>query len=73
MKVVCIDSSDPLPPIIMCPLVEGEVYEVDYSKRCSNGCCIWVPVVRQCWDERRFVPVSDIDETKLVNTKEGVS
>ena len=66
MKAVCIDASDPLHGLTKCPLVEGNMYNIDPEHRCSNGCCVFVAEVNDCWGEERFVPISDIDETELV-------
>lgn len=71
MRAICIDSSNPV-PWIECHLVEGEVYNIDPSRRCPNKCCVYVEELRQYWGEERFVPLPDADETELVEEKELV-
>jgi len=69
MRYVCIDSSDPN-PFVKCTLKEGELYTLDFNKRCEDGCCVLVVEDGHRWMPKRFVPISDIDETEFVNETE---
>jgi len=75
MKVLCIEGT-PSHPLVR-PLPEGcvliasqcPVYENNYDIEGHEYMTDGKPVSHH---KRRFIPVSDIDETELVNTKEEV-
>lgn len=64
MKVVCIDAATRIQD---CDLIEGQVYTADPSDQCHEGCCFMIIESSCKWSKDRFVPLSDLDETTLVN------
>lgn len=83
MKVLCVDNK-PRPcsvyPDILNKISEGESYEV-YDEGLGKGAdgtievvyfLVWINARPHGLAASRFVPLSDIDETELVNTKEEV-
>jgi hypothetical protein len=72
MKVICIDPG----PRYMSPLVLNEIYHVigdDHKCPFCNGPMYELQEYPgNPFHADRFIPVSDIDETELVNKKEGI-
>lgn len=68
MNVVCINSNIICMPLKRIP-IEGEVYNVIDDNGCGEGCCYRLEGFDQNLSKTRFVPVSDIDETTLVNAE----
>lgn len=61
MKAICIDATQTK------LLKEGEVYEVVLPDiGIYNIPAYWLPALSQPYDQKRFLPLSSIDETELV-------
>lgn len=74
MKVVCINTGHPgqyAPDEIPCKVKEGQVYEVVDSE--YEGGYEWYELsfdIGTWYIAEMFIPLSDIDETELVNERE---
>lgn len=64
---MCIDDSNTQKAV----LKAGEVYTVIEKDSVTYGISVyWFEELEDAYATFRFIPLSDIDETKLVNTKE---
>lgn len=78
-KVICIDASDDPNCFTGCDVVEGQIYTVVEEADLSFGKnyqlqrqLVYVLAemgTEWCYDARRFMPLSDVDEMELVNAK----
>jgi len=74
-KVICIDNSDGASKCAKRMLIEGDIYTAVQSSDYNNGYFIkealFDPLdgLKVSFEKRRFVPLSTIDETELLEQR----